>query len=88
MKLLLTTLLLCVSCVNLISGANILIVYMMPSSSHYILGSGLARPLAEAGHDITFVSPFKTNDPPKNGSWTDIVLTGILEKRDSKKNCI
>ncbi|KAJ8980270.1 hypothetical protein NQ317_005128 [Molorchus minor] len=35
--------------------------------------------LAEAGHDVTMVSPFKNKEPPTKGSWRDIVVDELTE---------
>lgn len=80
MKLLL--LLFCFLCAFLIydaDSAKILVVYPMAGRSHYILGNSLAKGLAEAGHDITMLSPFTEKNPPKKGSWREIELTGFLD---------
>ncbi|KAJ8954680.1 hypothetical protein NQ318_011372 [Aromia moschata] len=61
-------------------SAKILGVFPIAMPSRYILGNALLRGLAEAGHDVTMVSPFTEKDPPKNGSWRDIVLTGITNE--------
>ncbi|KAJ8918829.1 hypothetical protein NQ315_011115 [Exocentrus adspersus] len=62
--------------------SKILIVFPMTVPSHYILGNALARGLAEAGHDVTMVSPFEEKKPPKNGKYRDVVLTGFAEARN------
>ncbi|KAJ8930348.1 hypothetical protein NQ314_016857 [Rhamnusium bicolor] len=61
-------------------SARILAVFPTPAPSHYILGNALLRGLAEAGHDVTMISPFSESNPPKGGSWRDIVLTGFVEE--------
>nr|QIK00375.1 UDP-glycosyltransferase [Xylotrechus quadripes] len=68
--------------------SKILIVMPTPARSHYILGNTVARTLAEAGHDITMVSSFVEKNPPKNGTYRDIQLTGFLEslEEDNKIN--
>lgn len=69
---------------NYVDSANILIIYPIPGGSHYNLGSGVARILVEAGHDVTLISPFENKNPPKiGGKWTDVVLTGFSEDRES-----
>lgn len=55
-------------------SANILIVFPMKMKSHHILGSGIGKVLAEAGHNVTMVSPFEETNRPQNGSWTDVVI--------------
>lgn len=64
---------------NTAQSSKILIVYPLFGTSHYILGNAIARTLVEAGHDVTMVSPFEEKNPPKNGTWTNIVLTGLFE---------
>ncbi|CAH1999058.1 unnamed protein product [Acanthoscelides obtectus] len=59
---------------------KILTVFPMAAPSHYILGEAIARGLAEAGHDVTMVSPFEMKNPPKNGKFRDILLTGFIEE--------
>ncbi|KAJ8918828.1 hypothetical protein NQ315_011114 [Exocentrus adspersus] len=62
--------------------SKILIVFPIAAPSHYILGNALARGLAEAGHDVTMVSPFEEKNPPKKGKYRDVVLTGFLDERN------
>ncbi|KAJ8928780.1 hypothetical protein NQ314_018638 [Rhamnusium bicolor] len=66
------------------SCSRILVVFHMPSTSHYILGNALARGLAEAGHDVTMVSPFEEKNPPKNGKYRNVILTGFLDDMDKQ----
>ncbi|KAJ8918831.1 hypothetical protein NQ315_011117 [Exocentrus adspersus] len=68
---------------NSVDCSKILLVFPFPSPSHYILGSSLARGLAEAGHDITMVSPFHEANPPRNSVYKDVVLTGFVEEYKS-----
>jgi hypothetical protein len=65
-------------------SARILGIFPMGAPSHYILGNSLLKGLAEKGHDVTMVSPFTEKNPPKNGSYRDIVLTGFLEDHDRR----
>jgi hypothetical protein len=62
-------------------SARILGVFPVASPSHYILGNSLLKGLAEKGHDVTIVSPYDDEDPPRNGSYRSIVLTGNAEER-------
>ncbi|XP_972644.2 UDP-glycosyltransferase UGT5-like [Tribolium castaneum] len=66
-------------------SARILGIYPLPGRSHYRLGSALFRELAERGHDVTVISPFGEKDPPKNGTYRDIVLDGIFEGDEKHK---
>nr|QIK00363.1 UDP-glycosyltransferase [Xylotrechus quadripes] len=59
--------------------ARILGVFPFAATSHYTLGNSLMKGLAAAGHDVTMISPFEENNPPKNGSYRNIVLTGFAE---------
>ncbi|KAJ8918832.1 hypothetical protein NQ315_011118 [Exocentrus adspersus] len=68
--------------VAFISGANcsrILMVHPFPAPSHHILGAALARGLVQAGHDVTMVSPYEDKNPSKNGTYRNVVLTGVVE---------
>ncbi|KAF7278195.1 hypothetical protein GWI33_008689 [Rhynchophorus ferrugineus] len=60
--------------------ANILGVFPMPGGSHYILAYKLMKGLAEAGHNITFVSPFKAKSLPENGTIHEIVLDDLIQQ--------
>lgn len=66
------------------NSAKILAVFDAASPSHYYLGNAYLRALAEAGHDVTMVSPFEEKNPPKNGTYRDVVLTGAYEELQSK----
>jgi hypothetical protein len=70
--------------INGVQSAKILGVFPMSARSHYILGSSLMRELAERGHDVTVVSPFGEENPPKKGSYRDVILTGFVEEHDRK----
>lgn len=87
MKLFGLTLLLALTCLSwkVASCAKILVVFPMAGGSHHILGQGVTRVLVEAGHDVTFISSYAEKNPPKNGTWTDVVLTGFKEEFDSKR---
>jgi hypothetical protein len=63
----------------LTNGAKILGIFPLPGRSHYILGSSLLRELAERGHDVTMISCFSEKEPPKNGIYRDVVVSGLLE---------
>uniref|UniRef100_V5IAF1 UDP-glucuronosyltransferase n=1 Tax=Anoplophora glabripennis TaxID=217634 RepID=V5IAF1_ANOGL len=64
--------------------SKILLVFPFAAPSHYILGSTLAKGLAESGHNITMVSAFGERTPPQNLTYRDIVLTGFLEERKKR----
>ncbi|CAG9819910.1 unnamed protein product [Phaedon cochleariae] len=65
-------------------GYKILMVFPMPFFSHFRLGSTLADGLAEAGHDVTLVSPFEDKKVPGNGSLRNVVLSLINEFQSDK----
>ncbi|XP_018562683.1 uncharacterized protein LOC108904558 [Anoplophora glabripennis] len=72
-------LLLCVLC-NTVQNARILGIFPMVARSHYILGNALMRGLAEAGHNVTVISPYEEKNPPNGGSYKEVVLTGFKEE--------
>ncbi|KAL3270167.1 hypothetical protein HHI36_009224 [Cryptolaemus montrouzieri] len=53
--------------------ARILGIFHLPGKSHYAAGNTMMKILAERGHDVTLISPFKEKNPPKN--FRDVVLT-------------
>ncbi|XP_045483316.1 UDP-glucosyltransferase 2-like [Harmonia axyridis] len=61
-----------------IDCAKILGVFILPGPSQYMAGSTLMKILAARGHEVTVVSVFGENNPPKN--YRDVVLDGIYEK--------
>ncbi|XP_044265327.1 UDP-glycosyltransferase UGT5-like [Tribolium madens] len=63
-----------------VNSAKILGVMPVTGRSHYILVSTLMRALAEKGHDVTVISCFGEKNPPKNGTYRDIVVTEGLEE--------
>lgn len=66
------------------NGYKLLVVFPMASRSHFNLGSALARGLANAGHDVTLLSPYDDNYVPTNGTYRPVVLNEILEKFNGK----
>ncbi|XP_074039733.1 UDP-glycosyltransferase UGT5 [Leptinotarsa decemlineata] len=65
---------------------KILVMFPVPSPSHFILGSALARGLVNAGHDVTIVSPYKDKNPTENGKYSSIVLKGLADIKDPLEN--
>lgn len=65
-------------------GYKLLVVFPMPSKSHFNLGTALARGFANAGHEVTFLSPYEDNYVPTNGTYRSLVLNEVLEKHSSK----
>lgn len=53
-------------------SSNILVLLPSPSRSHLITAQALTKELALRGHEVTVVSPFPLENPPKN--YHDIVL--------------
>jgi ABC-type molybdate transport system permease subunit len=54
---------------SVISAANcykILGIFPFASASHYAIGEATLKALAEAGHEVTMISPIKTKTPMKN----------------------
>lgn len=67
-----------------VNSYKLLMVCSLPSKSHYILMSSLAKGLVKAGHDVTMVSSFGEENPPKGGKYRDVILTGFKENPFSK----
>lgn len=65
-------------------GARILGVFPSPWSSHYFLGEKLMKGIAQAGHNVTYVTPYRTKNIPENVSFHDVVLEGLPEQFDGK----
>ncbi|XP_046971944.1 UDP-glucosyltransferase 2-like [Vanessa cardui] len=65
-------LLLIILFVNICYGYKILLVFPLPGRSHSILGDGYVRHLLNAGHEVTYVTPFPTENPPKNLRYIDV----------------
>lgn len=71
-----------------VCNLRILGVFPIPQRSHYVLGQCLMKKLAEAGHNVTIIAPYRNQDPEvKNVSYTEIVLNGIDESAQKSK-CI
>ncbi|XP_055537534.1 UDP-glucosyltransferase 2-like [Wyeomyia smithii] len=47
-------------------ASRILCIYPSPGRSHVMVGQALLKGLAERGHEVTMVSPFKLSKPVKN----------------------
>lgn len=50
---------------------RILGIFPFPSKSHFAVGNGLIESLAEAGHDITVLSPYPKKSDRKNHRYID-----------------
>ncbi|XP_072933222.1 UDP-glucosyltransferase 2-like [Epargyreus clarus] len=51
---------------------KILLVFPVPSRSHSILGEGYVKLLAQAGHEITYITPMPMKHPPSGVRQIDI----------------
>lgn len=73
--------LLCILYQN-VNSYRILAVLPAPSKSHYYVGQSLMRGLAENGHDVPVISPFKEKNPMAN--YTEVFLENSwIESRKS-----
>ncbi|XP_063832461.1 UDP-glycosyltransferase UGT5-like [Ostrinia nubilalis] len=53
-------------CFNISEAYNILVVFPMPAQSHRNLGDGVVRHLLNAGHEVTYITPYiKEGSNPK-----------------------
>lgn len=68
-------------CVHEINCGKILGIFPTPARSHYILANTLMRALAEKGHDVTLISPFKDQNSTKLKNYRKIHLTGIEKSK-------
>ncbi|KAJ8711851.1 hypothetical protein PYW08_008805 [Mythimna loreyi] len=95
------TLLLLVSAILACSeSAKILVVFPGPSKSHGILGDGYVRHLLNAGHEVTYITPFTYKNPPANLRTVDVSsnfkllppnlvnLKGIMDKTSVEMTAI
>lgn len=64
-------------------GARILGVFPFAAHSHYALGSRLMKALAEKGHDVTIIAPYREKNPPKN--YREIFLEGVVEQMEGEQ---
>ncbi|XP_059613453.1 UDP-glucosyltransferase 2-like [Phlebotomus argentipes] len=62
-------------CLTVVTGYNILGVFHTGGKSHYILGAALMKGLADAGHNVTIVAPFRHPDPSDN--MREVVITSL-----------
>ncbi|CAG9834237.1 unnamed protein product [Diabrotica balteata] len=69
------------SSVDYVSPYKILGVFPFGAPSHYFLGNELMKGLASAGHDVTMITVFEEKNPPKNGSYRQIILDGVMEEQ-------
>ncbi|XP_050682422.1 UDP-glucosyltransferase 2-like isoform X2 [Leptidea sinapis] len=65
-------LLLVISLLCSVDAYKILVVISLPGRSHGILGEGLVRHLTNAGHEVTYITPFPPKNPPNNTKVIDV----------------
>lgn len=66
------------------SGYRILGILPVPSKSHYYIGHNLLKGLAQQGHDVTVISPFKEEKPINN--YKEVFLENVwVKSRESNK---
>lgn len=56
---------------------KILGIFPSPSKSHYYVGNALMKGLAEKGHEVTVISPFKEKESIKN--YREVILEKTVE---------
>lgn len=79
----LSVILLCVLYQN-VSSYRILAILPAPSKSHTYIGQSLMKGLAENGHDVVVISPFKEKNPIDN--YTEVFLENSwIESRKSNR---
>ncbi|KAM3962161.1 UDP-glucosyltransferase 2-like [Aphomia sociella] len=61
-----------IAVLNLCSADKILVIFPLPGKSHNILGEGIVKHLLNAGHEVTFVTPFPKKNPQKNLHILDV----------------
>ncbi|GBP42157.1 Ecdysteroid UDP-glucosyltransferase [Eumeta japonica] len=49
-----------------IEAFKVLLMFPLPAPSHGILGNGYVEHLLNAGHEVTYITPFPHEDPPPN----------------------
>lgn len=66
-----------------VCGYKFLAVLPVTSRSHYYIGHNLMKGLANEGHQVTVVSPFKLNAPIKN--YNEVFLENSWEMSRKSK---
>jgi hypothetical protein len=56
---------------SFITTARILAIFPVAAKSHFTIGAAIAKSLNDAGHHITFVSPFPWNETSANYTILD-----------------
>ncbi|XP_073959121.1 UDP-glucosyltransferase 2-like [Choristoneura fumiferana] len=62
---------------------HILVVFPVPGKSHNILGQGYVKNLLEAGHEVTYVTPFPTHKT--TAKYHEVDISKSVEKFDQDK---
>lgn len=75
-KIIIIFLLIC-AFLHIANSYRILAVAAVPSKSHYYITHALMKALAEEGHDVTVISPFKAKKPIKN--YKEVILENSLD---------
>lgn len=73
-----------VLCVCSTEAYKILGIFPTDAPSHYVLGSRLMKALAEKGHEVSIIAPFKEKNPPRG--YREITTSGFLER--NKGQCL
>lgn len=66
MKILSLLIIFSIFCLQITKSSKILGVFSSPSKSHYFVGFSLMKGLANKGHEVTIIAPFKERNPVKN----------------------
>ncbi|KAI8437419.1 hypothetical protein MSG28_011745 [Choristoneura fumiferana] len=64
---------------------HILVVFPVPGKSHNILGQGYVKNLLEAGHEVTYVTPFPTHKT--TAKYHEVDISKSVEKFDPVFDC-
>lgn len=71
-----------VVCLCPIGAYKILGIFPTDAPSHYVLGSRLMKALAEKGHEVTIIAPFKEKNPPRG--YREITTYGFFERNEGQ----
>lgn len=63
---------------------RILGIFPAPAYSHFALGSRLMKGIAEKGHDVTMIAPFKEKKPLKG--YREIILEEVAKNAEGTVN--
>ncbi|XP_028153736.1 UDP-glycosyltransferase UGT5 [Diabrotica virgifera virgifera] len=65
--------------VSYVNPLKILGVFPYAGPSHYFLGNELLKGMAAAGHDVTMITVFEDKNPPKKGTYRQLILQEVLQ---------